>query len=300
MTLFAVITSTAVFLGLAAIAPGLAIVLALLSIPAWVRAVTYSRRWRKTGRPLTPLQQLSSFVGSLVVLVTMLLAVTIAFFSVCLPLGALTIEGLPLWLAVPLFYGGWGLGIAAGSLLGGILLYRLWIAPLMTAGAPPTMRVRLAQFVTGVTQALTAIAGAFVGLGIVAAVSLVWRLLDPTVHDTWTPIPIPGAAGQVSSYFACSLSGLVGVITALWLTRRRFVAQIILVVSVAGALLGLWLGVVWQFALSSGLIDAGWFAEEQRTALETAVLVGMITAGAITGGLSTFILCRTYLKSPRG
>ncbi|MCE9524878.1 MAG: hypothetical protein K8R36_02340, partial [Planctomycetales bacterium] len=78
MTLFAVRTPTAVLLGLAAIAPGQAVVLTVLSIPAWVRAFTYSRQWRKAGRPLTPGEQFVSFVGSLVVVATMALAVIIA------------------------------------------------------------------------------------------------------------------------------------------------------------------------------------------------------------------------------
>src|SRR4029079_6669471 len=134
----------------------------------------------------------------------MALATIIAFVSICLPLGGLTFEGLPTPLALPLFWGAWGLGIAGGALLGGILLYRLWIAPLRGANGPPTMNVRLVQYAAGVTQALAAVVGALVGLGIVAAVGLVWSSLrDPNAPHAWTVIPVPGASGQTATYIAC-------------------------------------------------------------------------------------------------
>ncbi|MFN0022033.1 MAG: hypothetical protein ACKVP0_27610 [Pirellulaceae bacterium] len=292
-------TATAVLLGLAAISPGLAVVLTVLSIPAWVRAFTYSRQWRKAGRPLTPGEQFISFVGSLVVVATMALAVIIAFFSVCFPLGGLVFEGLPTHQAVPFFWGAWGLGIAGSALVGGILLNRLWIAPLRGANGPPTMNVRLMQYSAGVTQALAAVAGGLVGLGIVAAVGLLWRSLrDPNAPHAWTLIPIPGASGQIATYIACAAAGIVGVFAALSLTRRHFTGQIVLVVSVAAALLGLWLGFLWQFPLGSLLIDAGWFAPEQRAALEAVAMLGIMAISAITGGAVTFTLCRMFSARP--
>ena len=299
MSLFAVMTATAVLLGLAAIAPGLAMVMTVLSIPAWIRASTYSRRWRHAGHPLTPGEQFVSFMGSLVVVATMALATIVAFCCVCFPLGALSFEGLPPSLALPLFWGAWGLGIAGSVLLGGILLYRLWIAPLRGADGPPTMNLRLVQYAAGVTRALVAVAGALVGLGIVAAVGLVWSSLrDPNAPHAWTIIPIPGAAGQVATYIACAAAGIVGVIAALSLTRRNFTSQIVLVVCVAAALLGLWLGFPWQFALGSLLIDAGCFAPEQRAALEAAVMLGIMAICATTGGAVTFILCQLFSGAP--
>ena len=295
MSLFAAMTATAVLLGLAAFSPGLAVVLTALSIPAWVRAYTYSRRWRQAGRPLTPGEQFVSFMGSLAVVATIALAVIVAFFSICFPLGALAFEGLQPAQALPLFVGAWGLGIAGAVLLGSILLYRLWIAPLRGVDSPPTMKIRLQQYAAGVTQALSAIAGALVGLGIVVAVGLVWRSLrDPMAPHAWTIIPIPGAAGQAATYFACATAGIAGVIAALWFTHRRLTPQIVLVVSVVAALLGLWAGILGQFALGSLLIDVGWFAPEQRPAIETALLLAIVAFVAIAGGVGSFLLCRKF------
>lgn len=293
MSLFAVMTATAVLLGLAAFSPGLAVVLTALSIPAWIRAFTYSRRWRQAGQPLTSGEQFVSFMGSLAVVATLALAVIVAFFSICFPLGALSIEGLPTSLAVPLFWGAWGLGIAGAIILGGILLHRLWIAPLRGANSPPTMKARLGQYAAGVTQALTAVAGALIGLGVVAAVGLVWRSLrDPNAPHAWTMIPIPGAAGQIATYLSCAVAGIVGIIAALGLTRRRYIAQIVLVVSVAAGIAGIGLGILWQFALGSILFDTGWFVPEQRATVEMVVLLAVAALGAIAGGVSSFILCR--------
>jgi hypothetical protein len=293
MSLFSVMTATAVLLGLAAISPGLAVVLTVLSIPAWVRAFTYSRRWRRAGRPLTPGEQFVSFMGSLAVVATMALAVIVAFFSVCFPLGVLSFEGLPPSLAIPLFWGAWILGIAGAVILGGILLNRLWIAPLRGVNSPPTMKIRLGQYAAAVTQALTAVAGAMFGLGLVAAVGLVWRSLrDPIAPHAWTIIPIPGAAGQVATYLACAIAGITGTIAALGLTRGRLTAQIVLVVSTAGALLGLWAGIFWQFALGSLFIDGGWFAPEKRSHVEAAVMLAIMAISAIAGGVTSFILCQ--------
>lgn len=86
-------TLVAVLAGLARFAPGLAIGVAVLSIPAGIRTVGIIRR-RKTriGKQLSAMEKIEAFFASLGVMTLVGLASSIAFFATCFPVGLFTFD----------------------------------------------------------------------------------------------------------------------------------------------------------------------------------------------------------------
>jgi len=93
-SLFLAITLIAICLGIIAMAPGLGIVLAIISLPAFVRTGLVVQRRAALGKSVTPAQKVWWFLGSLltstVVAVVVLVASVGTFCAVCLGLVAVT------------------------------------------------------------------------------------------------------------------------------------------------------------------------------------------------------------------
>ena len=83
-TLFLLVTLISVCLGAIVAAPGLGIPLAILAVPAFVRASASIGREESSGRRLDVLERISVFVGSLGVVLLICLAGFAAFFAACL------------------------------------------------------------------------------------------------------------------------------------------------------------------------------------------------------------------------
>ena len=81
-------TLLAVVMGVATIAPGLAIALAVISFPAALRTIgTVARRKRRRGESLSVPEKIEAFVASLGVVLAIVVGAGIAFMAVCFPVG---------------------------------------------------------------------------------------------------------------------------------------------------------------------------------------------------------------------
>ena len=84
----------AVCLGLWAIAPGLAVVVSVVALPALARTFTASARRKARGERLTPLQNLATFAGSVAAVIVAGIAAILAFGVTCaVGLGAIETTG---------------------------------------------------------------------------------------------------------------------------------------------------------------------------------------------------------------
>jgi hypothetical protein len=89
-TLFLWTTLVACVMGVVRIAPGLGIVLAVLSLPAALRTVGRVGRLRtKTGRAMTVSGKISTFMSSLTICFVIALGASTAFTLTCFPIGLL-------------------------------------------------------------------------------------------------------------------------------------------------------------------------------------------------------------------
>jgi hypothetical protein len=143
-----VVTFVCVWLGVTVQWPPVGIGLAVLAAPALARAWWYQRAWRKAGVPLTPFQAALSFVGSLVVMALVAAAGSVAFVGVCFPIGLSQFEYRGPTIEF-LFYSAWFWGGVAALLVGGFIVWRLWIAAARQrriTGMPPSGRQRLLAF----------------------------------------------------------------------------------------------------------------------------------------------------------
>jgi hypothetical protein len=82
-SLMLVITLAAVFMGLVAIAPGLAVLLAIVSTPALIRTFVVSARRKSAGERLTPSQKFATFMGAVGVAILAYVTAMGAFFVTC-------------------------------------------------------------------------------------------------------------------------------------------------------------------------------------------------------------------------
>ncbi len=78
----------AVIFGVAAIAPGLGVGLAILSAPALIRTAIVASRRRSVGHPLDMWTKVWVFAGTLGLIAVILAAAVGAFIATCFPLGA--------------------------------------------------------------------------------------------------------------------------------------------------------------------------------------------------------------------
>jgi hypothetical protein len=129
------VTLVAVVLGAFRIAPGLGVLLVIVASPAWLRTCLNVMRRKVHGRPMSAMEKVGLFVGSLGVVTVVLVAAGVAFYATCwvgFGLGAAASEVvLPRrgphydWVTWGLF-AGVGLGIATAIATGFFLLRRLW------------------------------------------------------------------------------------------------------------------------------------------------------------------------------
>jgi hypothetical protein len=110
-SLMLVTTLTAVLLGVAAMAPGLGIALAVLAAPALVRTANVAVRRRRRGEPLSARAKMWVFGGTLGLLAIVGTAAAAAFVVTCYPLGFLGFA--------------WGYG---GSGWGVFVFFMAWVA----------------------------------------------------------------------------------------------------------------------------------------------------------------------------
>jgi hypothetical protein len=125
-TLFLFITLVAVCLGVGMAVPGLGILLALLSVPAFVRASISSARQRAFGRRLGVEDKIVEFLGSLGLVLLILVAGFAAFSAACF-ISCVAAESGPgripgdaamlLYIAVP---------VILGVTVVGWLFYKTW------------------------------------------------------------------------------------------------------------------------------------------------------------------------------
>jgi hypothetical protein len=81
-------TLVAVVMGVATFAPGLAIALAILSLPAAVRTIgAVYRRKQRLGQPIPTFEKIETFLGSLSIVLAIIIGAGIAFTAVCFPIG---------------------------------------------------------------------------------------------------------------------------------------------------------------------------------------------------------------------
>ena len=82
-TMFLLMTLIAVCLGVFVLAPGLGILLAIVSLPALARTVMVAGRRRQAGRRMTFADKLSAFLASLVLAIATAVSVGVAFYVMC-------------------------------------------------------------------------------------------------------------------------------------------------------------------------------------------------------------------------
>jgi hypothetical protein len=116
-------TLVAVVMGVATFAPGLAIALAILSLPAAVRTIgAVYRRKQRLGGSIGALEKIETFIASLGIVLAIVLGAVIAFTAVCFPLGLASFSfdqgGLVLFAFLA--------GIAAAIVVALFLGRRLW------------------------------------------------------------------------------------------------------------------------------------------------------------------------------
>lgn len=120
--LMLVIALIAVCLGMTVEAPGLGVVLVLISIPATIRTAVADRRRRRQGRPMTWREYLVVLAASAGVVTAIGVGSVIAFMATCLPVGFLSVGAL----------GGGGIilafvvGLGTAGFVAFHLIRRLW------------------------------------------------------------------------------------------------------------------------------------------------------------------------------
>ena len=235
-TLMLVVTGVCVWLGVTVQWPPVGIVLAVLAVPAAARAWWYQRAWRKVGQPLTPAQAALSFLGSLLVVVTIagaaLFALAtaghVALVASCSPLDNTTFgSGLIMtWVFV--------LAPALALFIGGMLLWRLWIKQVRqrrSSGNPLTAKERCLTFVHAllITASTLAAAGA-------SGFPMLWRLRESKIDYA-----NPRDAEMVwPLVWLVALAGFIGGGTVAYRFSRR---NLLLAGRVAATCVGIWLGV---------------------------------------------------------
>jgi hypothetical protein len=129
------ITLVAVVLGAFRAAPGLGVLLVIVVSPAWLRTCLNAMRRRARGRPMSALDKLGLFAGSVGVVTTVLVASSVAFYAICwagFGIGMVGSEVVPQRSRPPYQAVAWGLytgvalGIVAALVVGVFLLRRLW------------------------------------------------------------------------------------------------------------------------------------------------------------------------------
>ncbi len=112
-----VTTLCAVFFSMLMMAPGLAILLAILSVPALVRTGLAAQRRAQLGKPIPPMRKLLWFLSSLTVTTILVVVVSVAsvgtFCAVCLSANSQE--------AIPVAF------LAAGAVAIGILVASLYV-----------------------------------------------------------------------------------------------------------------------------------------------------------------------------
>ncbi|HZL89594.1 MAG TPA: hypothetical protein VFB96_14615 [Pirellulaceae bacterium] len=235
-TLMLVVTGVCVWLGVTVQWPPVGIVLAILAVPAVARSWWYQRAWRKAGKPQTPAQAAISFLGSLLVVVTIaaagLFALAtaghVALVASCSPLEKTSFgSGLIVtWVFV--------LAPALGLFIAGLLLWRLWIKQVRqsrSSGRPPTAKERVVAFVHALLVAASTLAAASA-----SSFPVLWKLKETKIdyfnprqaYIVWVIVWLFALTGFVAS----------GTL-AYWFSRRnlRLAGQI------AATCAGVWLGV---------------------------------------------------------
>jgi hypothetical protein len=72
-----------VFVGLAVAAPGLALLLGILAVPALLQMANIAARRRKEGWPLSGREKVGTFLATLGLIVAVILALVVAVFATC-------------------------------------------------------------------------------------------------------------------------------------------------------------------------------------------------------------------------
>lgn len=119
-TLFLVTTLVAVCLGVFLLAPGLGVLMALVTVPALARSFMMGYRRKQAGLRLTTGEKISAFVLSFFLMIAVGWAGCAAFFGVCLGTGLL---GIAVSGDESVFFVAIGLGAIAGLSLSGWLFW---------------------------------------------------------------------------------------------------------------------------------------------------------------------------------
>ena len=122
-TLFLITTLVAVCLGVGLLAPGLGMLLAIVSVPALVRTLFVGQRQRQSGLDFTTGQKIGAFLVSCALVYAAGWAGMIAFFAVCLGTGlaGLALGGNDDWVI-------W-MAVAAGAVVAiPLTVWLLWMS----------------------------------------------------------------------------------------------------------------------------------------------------------------------------
>jgi hypothetical protein len=116
-------TLVAVIMGVATFAPGLAVTIAILSLPAAVRTIgAVYRRKQRRGGSISASEKIETFIASFGIVVAIVIGALGAFTAVCFPLGLASFAANAGGLAVFAFIA----GIAAGLVVAISLTRRFW------------------------------------------------------------------------------------------------------------------------------------------------------------------------------
>jgi hypothetical protein len=269
-------TACATVFGVFHASPGLGIALAVLSAPALIRTAMLNSIWKRAGQPLTLGQKILSFLGSLLVVVLIVVSTCCAFLTTCFPLGAISF-GFSNLLGV----GAWVLGILAGVLVCGSLVYELWIKFLVRwkkTQQPPTWNDRVRGLVQNLLVTLLPFAG---GLGAVALCSYLPALFDSPFANS-----VRDNGGQYLIYFGGILVFCASFATLRCLSFRFHRAMYLLTATLLGAIPGLYLGGI------PGL----WIGRALNQ--DQPFLAIGICAGIALGGIGGFLVAWRFPVAP--
>jgi hypothetical protein len=136
-SLFLVMTLVAVCLGVIMIAPGVGILFAFITTPAFIRTTVAASLGRRAGAPLSPVEKVGIFFISWFIMCAIGIASVVAFMAVCFA-GAIITEGAGARLEIVLMVGVLG-GLAAAIPLT-VWLRRLTSPARMEFGPRPGSR----------------------------------------------------------------------------------------------------------------------------------------------------------------
>jgi hypothetical protein len=136
-SLFLVMTLVAVCLGVFMIAPGLGILFAFITTPAFIRTMVAASRGRQVGEPMSAMEKTGIFLISWFIMCAVGIASVVAFMAVCFA-GALITESVGASLEIVLMAGVLG-GLAAAIPLT-VWLLRLTSPSRMEFGPSPGSR----------------------------------------------------------------------------------------------------------------------------------------------------------------